>query len=145
MIPHKLIIQLSLCSMFATSIASAGVAQQQPRPPAGGRLAVVVDERLAALRGTPDLSGRLIKRLGRGRMVAITAARTTSDGFVFFLVNVSTRTRGWIQREAVVSTAHRGDDRRLLDLIKASRGFDQVARARIFLDLFHHSLLRPQV
>jgi len=67
------------------------------------------------------------------------------DGVVFYLVNVTSRTHGWIQREAVVSAARAGDDRRLLDLIKASQGFDRIMRARIFLDNFARSPLRPQV
>jgi hypothetical protein len=106
---------------------------------------VVVDERLAALRSTPDLSGRLVRRLGRGRFVAIRGTRTTPDGVVFYLVNVTSRTHGWIQREAVVSAARAGDDGRLLDLIKASAGFDCIVRARIFLDNFVRSPVRPQV
>jgi hypothetical protein len=77
--------------------------------------------------------------------VAIRASRTSTNGVVFYLVNVTTRTSGWIQREAVVSAARRGDDWRLLDLIKDSQGFDQIARARIFLDYFPRSALRPQV
>lgn len=143
MSPHKLITQLLLC-LLITSL-SVGVIFAQRKPPAGGPLAIVVDERLAALRSTPQLSGRLLKRLSRGRMVAIRASRTTAEGVGFFLVNVSSRTHGWIQREAVVSVAHRGDDRRLLDLINASQGFDQIVRARIFLDYFQRSPLRPQV
>jgi len=139
--PHKLTAQLCLliivCSFSATNSFS--------KPPAGGRLAVVADERLAALRSTPDLSGRLVRRLGRGRLVAIRGSRTTSDGVVFLLVNVTRRTHGWIQREAVVSSTYAGDDRRLLELIKASEGFDRIARARIFLDYFARSPLRPQV
>ena len=115
------------------------------KAPRGGRLAIVVDERLAALRREPQLCARLIKRLGRGRKVAIKASRTTPEGIVFFLVNVTSRTHGWIQREAVVSASRKGDDRFLFDLIKASDGFDQVARSRIFLDHFPRSPLRPQV
>lgn len=38
---------------------------------AGRRTAVVVDERLSALRSTPDPLGKLIRRLGRGRLVVI--------------------------------------------------------------------------
>ena len=115
------------------------------KPPTGGRLAVVVDERLAALRSMPQLNGRLVRRLGRGRLVAIRGSRTTNDGVVFFLVNVTLRTRGWIQREAVASAARAGDDQRLFELIKVSEGFDRIARARIFLDYFIRSALRPQV
>jgi hypothetical protein len=151
--PHKLTFRVFLSStvtlllVLLLILISGSLSAEVcfAKPPAGGRLAVVVDERLAALRQTPDLNGRLVRRLGRGRLVAITASRATPDGVVFFLVNVTSRTRGWIQREAVVSGTRPGDDRHLLDLIKASRGFDQIARARIFLDVFRRSALRPQV
>ena len=113
--------------------------------PTGGRRGIVVDERLAALRRTPQLTGELVRRLGRGRIVAIRASKTSPDGVVFLLVNVTSRTRGWIQREAVASPAHTGDDSRLLDLIKDSHGFDQIVRARLFLDNFPRSPLRPKV
>ena len=139
--PHKLTLRL-VVSLILTSFFAPGVFAKTP---VGGRVAVVVDERLAALRRTPELSGPLVHRLGRGRLVAIRGSRTSSDGVVFFLVNVTMRTRGWIQREAVVSAASIGDDQRLLDLIKASRGFDQIVRARIFVDRFPRSPLRPQV
>lgn len=146
--PHKLTqhaacltLQLFLLLIVGSLSAKICVA----KTPSGGRLAVVVDERLAALRRTPDLSGRLVRRLGRGRMVAIRGSRTVADGIVFLLVNVTSRTHGWIQREAVVSAARGGDDERLLDLIKASEGFDRIVRARIFLDNFVRSPLRLQV
>jgi|SRR5215213_3235146 len=141
--PHKL--TLLLCLFLASSSQPIVVAQQQRKPPAGGRIAVVVDERLAGLRNTPQLSGRLLRRLNRGRLVAIRASKTTSDGVVFFLVNVTSRTHGWIQREAVVSASRAGDDQRLLRLINASQGFEQIVRARIFLDHFPRSVLRPEV
>jgi len=115
------------------------------RPPAGGRVAVVVDERLSALRVTPELSGMLLRRLGRGSYVAIKGERRSRDGVIFYKVNVTSRTAGWIQREAVVSLSRAGDDDRLLRLIKASEDYDRVMRARIFLDNFSSSQLRPEV
>ena len=115
------------------------------RPPRGGWIAVVVDERLSAVRSVPDLSGKLIRRLGRGRLVAVRATRKSSDGVVFFHVNLSSRTQGWIQREAVVSASRAGDDERLLRMILLSTEFDRIARTRIFLDYFPRSRLRPQV
>jgi hypothetical protein len=115
-----------------------------PKGPTGGRRGIVVDERLAALRRTPQLNGALVRRLSRGRRVAIRGSKTTPDGVVFLLVNVTSRTHGWIQREAVVSPRTAGDDRRLLDLIKASHGFDQIVRARLFLDHFPRSPLLPK-
>lgn len=141
MLPHK----LALCLICLFQFGHDSIFAQKRKPPAGGRLAVVVDERLAALRETPHLDGRLVRRLSRGRLVAIRSARTTSDGITFFLANVSTRTRGWIQREAVVSVSRHGDDQRLLRLVEDSRGFDKISRARIFLDHFPRSSFRPRV
>jgi hypothetical protein len=138
MIPRKL-------TLFLLLLFCSGSILAQRKSPTGGRLAVVVEERLAALRATPQLNGRLVRRLGGGRMVAIRSAKTSADGITFFLVNVSNRTRGWIQREAVVSPARAGDDQRLLRLIENSQGFDRISRARIFLDHFTRSPLRPEV
>ena len=140
MLPHK----LTLCLLFLLFIPITGLAQKR-KPPSGGRLAVVVDERLAALRATPELTGTLVRRLSRGKLVAVRAMKTAPDGITFFLVNVTRRTRGWIQREAVASPSRSGDDSRLLDLINQSQGFDRIARARIFLDHFPRSPLRPAV
>src|SRR5215212_7200470 len=130
MSPHKLTLKLLLCLLVASEVAAG----QQRKPPSGGRVAIVVDERLAALRSTPQLTGTLVRRLARGRLVAITGTKTTQDGTIFYRVNVTTRTRGWIQRESVVSASRLGDDRPLFDLIQNSQAFDRISRARIFLD-----------
>jgi hypothetical protein len=114
------------------------------RPPAGGRIAIVVDERLSALRATPEFSGTLLRRISRGGLVAITGTKNSKDGIVFYRVNVTKRTSGWIQRDAVVSPTRAGDDARLLRFIKGSEDFDRIARARIFLDYFRLSELRPE-
>jgi hypothetical protein len=140
MIPHK----LTLCVLLFLFTPNT-IAAQQRKPPTGGRLAVVVDERLAALRATPQLNGKLVRRLSRGRFVAVRTSKTSTDGISFLLVNVSSRTHGWIQRDAVVSPSRSGDDRKLLTLIQSSEGFDRIARARIFLDDLPRSPLRPEV
>lgn len=140
MVPHKLTVALSAFLLLFHSNIFA-----QRKPPTGGRIAVVVDERLAAMRSTPELNGKLVRRLGRGRLVAIRSAKTNRDGVTFLFVNVTTRTRGWIQRESVVSPSRPGDDRRLITLIEASHGFDRIVRARLFLDHFRRSPLRPRV
>src|SRR5215213_1562324 len=140
MIPHK----LTLCLLLFLFDPNTIVAQQR-KPPVGGRLAVVVDERLAALRAAPQFNGRLVRRLSRGRLVAVRASKTTTDGITFLLVNVSRHTHGWIQRDAVVSASYSGDDRKLLTLTQRSSGFDRIARARIFLDQFPLSPLRAEV
>ena len=139
MLPHK----LTFCLLFF--VIPSTIFAQQRKPPVGGRLAIVVDERLAALRATPQLSGRLVRRLSRGRLLAIRSMRASADGISFFLVNVSSRTHGWIQCEAVVSPSRTGDDQRLLTYIERSEGFDRIARARILLDHFPRSRLRPTV
>lgn len=141
MVPHKLTVALS--SLLVLFIHADVLAQR--KPPTGGRIAVVVDERLAALRSTPELSGKLVRRLSRGRLVAIRSSKTTRDGITFFFVNVTSRTRGWIQRESVVSSSRRDDDLRLFNLIQASQAFDRIVRCRIFLDHFRRSPLRPRV
>lgn len=140
MIPHK----LTLCLLLIV-VPQIIVVAQKRKAPVGGRLAIVVDERLAALRATPQLNGRLVRRLSRGRLVAVRSVKTSSDGIVLFLVNVTSRTHGWIQREAVASPSRAGDDQRLVRLIRASSGFDRIARARIFVDYFPRSALRPEV
>ena len=148
--PHKLTVHVSLrkltLQVFLLLILVFLFAEISfPKGVMGGRRGIVVDERLAALRRTSQLNGPLVRRLSRGRIVYIRASRTTHEGVVFLLVNVTSRTSGWIQREAVVSPAQAGDDRRLLDLIKVSQGFDQIVRARIFLGHFPRSPLRPKV
>lgn len=143
MVPHKLTLLVS--ALLVLLFSSLETFTQQRKAPSGGRLAVVVDERLAALRSTPELDGNLVRRLSRGRLVAIRSAKTNRDGITFFFVNVTTRTRGWIQRESVVSPPRAGDDTRLFRLIQQSHDFDLIARARIFLDHFRRSPLRPAV
>jgi hypothetical protein len=142
MYPHKLNTLLTTF-LFVFYFQLTVIAQR--KPPTGGRIAVVVDERLSALRSTPELSGTLMRRIGRGRWVAIRSAKKTSDGIVFYRVSVSSRTQGWMQREAIASAYQLDDDRRLLALILSSTDFDRVARARIFLNLFPKSTLRPRV
>lgn len=132
-------------SWCVLSVALAVDAQTKRRAPASGRVAVVVDERLAVLRDEPRLTGRVVQRLGRGRAVSIVggAGRGDADGVSFYRVAVTRRTRGWLQAESIVSGAGAGDDERLLRLIRGSKEFDRIARARIFLDTFPRSPLRP--
>jgi hypothetical protein len=79
MLPHKL-----TCLLFLIlALQTIGFAQNR-KPPAGGRIAIVVDERLGAVRATPQLTGKLVRRLGRGRMVAVRSSKTGADGVTFF-------------------------------------------------------------
>jgi hypothetical protein len=115
------------------------------RVPPGGRVAVVVDERLSALRAAPDLTARLLERLSRGHLVSIRGEKTTADGLKFYRVALSSRTFGWLQSDAVVVPWRAGDDRRLLTLIENSDEFDRIVRAKTFIDAFPQSLLRSKV
>jgi len=118
---------------------------QQRRVPPGGRIAVVVDARLAALRAAPNPSANLLRRLGRGRFVSIRGSQRTSEGLVFHRVAINRRTSGWLQSEAVVAGWHPNDDDRLLTLLTGPDEFERAARAKIFLDTFPRSPLRPAV
>ncbi|MDT4952145.1 MAG: hypothetical protein QOJ02_283 [Acidobacteriota bacterium] len=131
----------TVCFLFPTTPAAA----QQRRTPEGGQRAVIVDERLAVLRDAPDLSANLLQRMSRGRVVAVKGAKRAPDGVTFYRVAVTRRTGGWVQSEAVVSLVRKDDDERLLRLIQNSEDFDRIIRARIFLDVFQRSPLRPMV
>ena len=115
------------------------------RVPPGGRVAVVVDERLAALRAAPDLRAKLVERLGRGHLVSIRGEKVNADGLKFYRVAASRKILGWLQSDAVVVPWRPGDDRRLLTLIETSDEFDRIVRAKTFLDAFPRSPLVPQV
>lgn len=132
-----------ICCAFGSLIETS--AQQRRRVAFTNRSAVVVDERLAVLRDGPELSARLLQRMSRGRVVVLLGTKRSTDGLTFYRVAVTRRTGGWLQSEAIVSPARSGDDERLLKLIRGSDDFDRVVRARIFLDVFPRSPLRPQV
>lgn len=136
---------LSAFSLLILACASISFAQSARRSPAGGARAVVVDERLAVLRDDPSVSARLMQRMSRGRAVAILGSKRSPEGLTFYRVAVTRRTRGWVQSDAVVVVGRAGEDERLLRLIRGSEDFDLVVRARIFLDLFPRSPLRPAV
>jgi hypothetical protein len=136
--------KLTLSILFIL-IATAQLFAQKPRIPSGGRVAIVIDERLSVLRAAPSLSARLEQRLGRGRFVAVTGRRRSPEGVSYYDVKISRRKRGWLQADAVVTLAEAKDDDRLLRLVEGSGDFDLIARAKIFLEAFPRSPLRPAV
>jgi len=145
MAPHGLSLRCVVLLLLLICLSRPGHAQKRKAPP-GGKLAIVVDDRLAALRLSPQLSGSLIRRLGRGRLVAVRGRHINKDGIVFLLVNLSSRTHGWIQKEALVSPTQRGDDMRLLRIIGSSSSeYERIVLARSFLDYFSGSARRPEV
>ena len=117
---HRSTINYFTAALFVCLLtAAAPVAGQRRRAPEGGQRAVVIDERLAALRDEPDLSENLLQRMSRGRVVAVRGAKRSPDGVTFYRVALTRRTGGWVQSEAVVSLARRDDEARLLRLIRS--------------------------
>jgi len=106
--------------------------------------AIVVDERLAVLRSEPSLYAMPIQRMRTGRILAISGAKQ-ADSLTFYRVIVPPDNYGWVQAEAVVGKFRRGDDERLVRLVQASEGFEQIERAMIYLDNFPNSALRPPI
>jgi hypothetical protein len=139
-------VRLLLLAVVCVSVFVLPVEAQRRRSASGGSArAVVVDERLSALRDEPDVSARLLQRLSRGHIVSIMGTRRAADGTTFYRVAVTRRTRGWLQAECLVSPARDEDDDRLLRFINGSTGFNRIARAQIFLDTFRRSSLRSAV
>jgi hypothetical protein len=105
--------------------------------------AVVVDERLAVVRPEPTFAAKIVQRMRRGRTVTISGLKE-ADGVTFYRINAAPN-YGWIQAEAVAGKFRRGDDARLAKLVQASKGFEQIDRAQIFLETFADSPLRPAI
>jgi hypothetical protein len=106
--------------------------------------AIIIDERLAVLRAAPSLFAKPIQRMRRGRIVVISEVRE-ADGVTFYRVVAVPNAQGWVQKEAVAGKFRRGDDERLARLVQSSDGFDQIERARIFLENFPDSPFRPLI
>src|SRR5258706_6773270 len=134
---------IGLPVLFPSHSSGSGAFAQKRRLPPGSHLAVVADERLAALRSTPEPTARLLSRLNRGHFVSIRGASRNRDGLVFYHVVVTRRTSGWLQSEAVIASWRPGDDRRLARLIGGGAEFVPVGRPPLFLDVFRRSFLRP--
>src|SRR5262245_60160802 len=83
-----------------------------------GRRAVVIDERLSALRVQPYLKASLEQRLRRGRRVGILGAVQKKDGTIFLRVAISRHTRGWILADAVARPGSAVDANRLIKLME---------------------------
>lgn len=108
------------------------------------RTAVVVDERLAVLRMEPSLYARPIQRMRSGRLLAVTGAKS-ADGVMFYRVNVPPNNYGWVQSEAVIGKTRRDDEERLVRLVQASEGFEQMERAVLYLENYPNSPLRAPI
>lgn len=140
---NKLSLKIALLLLLLLVLPAASRGQRKRKAPAGGRAALVVDERLSALRDAPRLDANLLRRLGRGSVVTVAGAREARGGVTFLKVLVTRRTGGWVQSDALARPWVAGEDARLWRLVRGSEDFDRLARARIFLDAFPRSALRP--
>lgn len=127
------------------------VASKPPKTPSAAQkqieksnAAIVVDERLSVLRSEPSLFSTPIQRMRSGRIVSVTGSKE-ADGVTFYRVTALPNNFGWVQSDAVFGKFRRGDDERLAKLVQSSDGFEQIERARIFLDTFPNSALRTVV
>jgi hypothetical protein len=110
-----------------------------------GRRAIVIDERLSALRAQADLKASLQQRLRRGRRVGLLGAVRKKDGAIFLRVAISRNKRGWILADAVARPDSPGDANRLIKLMEAtSDDFTRARLARLFLDEFRDPRLAPR-
>jgi hypothetical protein len=105
--------------------------------------AVVIDERLSLLRVKPSLFANSAQRMRRGRRVQIVGV-AEHDGVKFLKVAAPPRF-GWMQSEALFSKSRPEDEQRLVRLVNASHGFEQIELATIFFEMYPASTFRPPV
>jgi hypothetical protein len=132
------------------ALAAPAFAQSQPATvsdhPQAGRAkfikALVIDERLSALRREADIHAPVLKRLRIGHAVYITSKSRRGD---FYHVAVSRRTRGWIQPGAIALMGRAGEDAHVMAVIEETGdGLDRIALCRMLLEQFSHSRYGPR-
>lgn len=146
----------SFLFLLLVILPAAGAAQR--RPAAGnsstptrsaenqsseiGQSAIVLDETLSLLRTSPSLFAPAIHRMQIGRRVQIQAVKE-ADGVKFYKVAAPPTSIGWVQADAVFGRFRKGDDARLVELIRVSTGFEQFELMRQYFELFPISYSRP--
>jgi hypothetical protein len=116
----------------------------QTKPLNAGTKGIVVDERLSLLRLRPSLYADSIQRMRTGREVIITGFKE-ADGVTFYRVNTLQNRGGWVQSEAIVTKARRGDDERFARIVQATGDFEQIELASLFLEMYPKSTLRTPI
>ena len=131
--------------MFFLGLPFSVGAQTKRKPFLPGQRAVVVEERLSALRTQADVKAPLEQRLRRGRAVGILGAKKGKDGQQFLRVAVSRKTRGWLLAEAVVKSGSASEAERLLKLIEETNDdFVKTRLARMCADEFRAGPQAPR-
>ena len=146
MCPHRLLIRTLFATLFVViSTSFISEAQTKRKLFIPGRRAVVVDERLSALRTQPDAKSKIKQRLRRGRAVGILGAATAQNGTRFLLVAMSRNTRGWVLAEAITRAGNAADAERLLKLIEETEDdFAKARLARLCADEFRATGVAPK-
>lgn len=131
--------------VFVIAISLTAEAQTRRKSSTPGQRAVIVDERLSALRTRPDVKAPLEQRLRRGRVVGILGAKKSKEGESFLRVSVTRNTRGWVLAEAVVKAGSAADAERLLKLVEDSDDdFVKARLARLCADEFRATPAAPR-
>src|SRR4030095_9647872 len=109
--------------------------------------ALVIDDRLSALRREPELQSEVIRRLRLGRVVYIVGSSSRIGQPKFCRVAVTRRTRGWILAATLALQGRAGEDKRVMSLIEtAGDGLDRIGLCRIMIERFCLSrLLSPEL
>lgn len=133
----------NLLILFTT--ASQAQAQTRRKIVVPGQRAIVVDERLSALRTQPDVKAPLEQRLRRGRAIGILGSGKGKNGQQFLRVAVTRNTRGWILAEAIVKSGNALDAERLAKLIEETTDdFVKARLARLCADEFRTTKFAPR-
>lgn len=136
---------LASCLIMVLATSMSAQSQTKRKIVVPGRRAIVVDERLSALRTLPDVKAPLEQRLRRGRAVGILGSGKGKAGQQFLRVAVTRNTRGWILAEAVVKSGNVTDAERLVKLIEETTDdFVKARLARLCADEFRATKLAPR-
>lgn len=114
------------------------------KDPLIGKTAVVMDELLSPLRQEPSLHAQAIHRMQRGRTVTILAS-ADADGVTFLKVRASGGVEGWVQSQAVISSARSADEERGAKIVQALSGFEQAEAAEQYFKVFPNSRYKPML
>src|SRR5262245_30694947 len=122
-------IRLIIAFALAAVAAITATAQSERKIFLPGQRAVVLDERLSALRARPDVKAPLKQRLRRGRRVGVLGRATAGDGADLFRVAVSRNARSWVLADGVCRPGARAEAERLMRLVEETR--DEFTKARL--------------
>ena len=92
----------------------------------------------------PSLFSESVHRMSRGRRVQIQGV-IEADGVKFYKVTVPPTNYGWVQADAVCGKFRVGDEERLVRLVHAADGFEQIEIAGEFFSLYLDSKFKPSL